>query len=377
MDQVTRIPGAKDALEQLERALASSKLAPTWLFHGPENTGKWALAHRFAQALLCPQCNPWGCGECPSCRRATTFTHGDLFLLFGYPTGGGSGKARDRFHEEFTANFLDYKRVGPLLPYPEARNRFMPAERISDLINWAYLKPGLGSRKVAIVYEAELIVRTVVDKLLKLTEEPPADTIIILVSHKPEQLPATIRSRSRPVRFKRSGPRGLTQYLLDSGVEKTRATTIARRSQGCVGVALSMVANEEADDPQAEALKLLGRLVEPDGGTLMELQVFQWQSERSKVNDYLDTWATFVRDVALVQKSESLLDAPAKLRQQFAGLADPDLAAAALVLIRESQAALATNTHIGTTLVALAGRLARLGAQKPLGPRIWPVPQRV
>ena len=63
-------------------------------------------------------------------------------------------------------------------------------------------------------------------------------------------------------------------------------------------------------------------------------------------------------------------------RERLAGLTDPELAEAALTQIRDTQAALATNVHIGTALCALSLNLARLGGGKSPSP-FWPRPQMV
>lgn len=378
MNDTLQIPGQGPAIAQVEAALSSGRIAPTWLLHGPVGTGKWVTAHQFAKAILCNDSSPWGCGQCASCKRADSYAHSDLYMLFGLPTGGGSGKARERFQQEFTEAFIEFKREAPLLPFPEARNRFLPSDRILELLNWAYRKPGEGKRKVAIVYEAELIVRTVIDKLLKLTEEPPADTTLILVSHNPDQIPATIRSRSRQVRFHRSGPKALAQYLVDRGHAPAEARRAVRQSRGAVGIALDLLSSEEAANPEPEALSLLEKLSRPTSGALTAVQLMQWRAERKRANETLDTWAALVHDLALGRLAEpSLGSEPGKWTERFAGFRDAKTAATALEMIRETQGALFTNAHIGVALTALAVRLARLGSGKPLPPRIWPSPQKV
>jgi DNA polymerase-3 subunit delta' len=377
MHDVRSVPGLAVPAAQLERTLAAKRLPPTWLLCGPEGTGKWALAAELARALLCAQPTPWGCGTCAHCKRVLAFGHSDLFLLFGYPTGGGTGKARARFQAEYTEGFLQCKREAPLVPYAEQRNRFIPAERVSELLSWSQLKPSEGSRKVALVYEPELIVRTVVDKLLKLIEEPPPDTSLILVSHRPESLPQTIRSRARQVSVKRMGPRALTQYLEASGHAPSSAAVAARQARGAVGFALASLAEGEEADPQTAALDLLAGLMQHDAHTLGLIQLWQWKSERTRARETLEVWAALVRDVACAPHTDALLGGlSGPWRERLAALAEPELAEAALDQIRDTQAALDTNVHIGTALCALSENLARLGAGRRPTP-FWPRPQMV
>ena len=368
----------REPVTLLSRTLAGGKWPPTWLIGGPEGAGKWALAMELATAILCLKPKPWACGACAACRRSKSFGHSDLFLLFPYPTGGGTGKARTKFQADFTAEFLECKKDEPLISFSEHRNRYIPAERVTDLLRWAHLLPGEGARKVALVYEPEMIVRTVTDKLLKLTEEPPGETSLILVSHKPDSLPQTIRSRSRQVHVPRMGPRGLESYLVDCGHPKAKAKVAASSARGLIGPALARLAELSTDDPQAESLSLLSGLLKTTSAALSEVQVWQWKAERQRAADALDVWAVFIRDLACGGVADPLLDKnTADLGKSLAHFRDPERAMLAVHEIRQTQAALATNVHIGAALVALSCRLARMGGGKPLHPRFWPDPQRV
>lgn len=378
MHEVRSITALSSPLVRIERSLASGLNPPTWLICGTEGTGKWALAMELAQALLCEAPTPWGCDQCPACKRSTSFGHSDLFMLFPYPTGGGSGKARDKFQAEYSREFLAHKRKLALLPFPDDRNRYIPADRITELRSWSALKPNEGSRKVAVIYEPELIVSTVVDKLLKITEEPPPGMTMILVSHKPEALPQTIRSRSRRVDVRRIGPNSLAQVLMEQGVAKARAVNAARQARGALGVAMSLAAQEDRADPAREALQLLTQILADDPRALVDLQLWQWRAQRQRAQETLDVWAMLVRDVACASYSEPLLgplSEPWRARLQF--LSEPDRAARALAYIRETQAAIATNVHLGIALTALGSNLLILGKSKRQVALFWPHLQNV
>jgi len=351
----------------LERTLASRRLPPTWLVAGPEGSGTWALGMALAQALLCARPTPWGCGSCPSCQRVASFSHSGLFLLFPFPTGGGSGKARTNFQQEYTEALFESKREEPLsltseIPGFELRNRYIPVERVTELLNWAAMKPSEGAHKVAFIYEPELIVRTVTDKLLKLTEEPPADTTLILVSHRQDLLPQTVRSRSRLVRVARAGPRHLEAYLTRTGHSAAVSATAARQSRGLVEYALAQVERASDGNLEAESLQLLTGLLAGSTATLNTLNEWQWKGVREKVAMILDVWALLVRDVACASVSSAVLATPAgELAGRLAGLRDPRRADLALLEIRRTQAALGTHVHIGTAMCALASQLGQWG----------------
>lgn len=378
MHEVRSMDAFSGPVERIERSLTSGLNPPTWLICGIEGTGKWALAMELAQALLCETPAPWGCDKCPACKRSTSFGHSDLFMLFPYPVGGGSGKAREKFQAEYTADFLAHKRRFPLLPFPDDRNRYTPADRITELRSWSKFKPNEGSRKVAVIYEPELIVRTVVDKLLKLAEEPPPGMTLILVSHKPESLPVTMRSRSRRVDVRRIGPDTLARILEDSGVAKAKATNVARQARGAIGVAMSLAAQDDQTDPVLDALGLLTGILADDPRAWADLQMWQWRAQRQRAQDTLDIWAMLVRDVACASYAAPLLGSRVEpWRKRLQLLAEPERAARALGYIREAQAAIETNVHVGIALSAVGSSMLSLGQSKTYAGRFWPQLQNV
>lgn len=367
----------KEPRELLERALASGRLPPTWLVAGPEGSGSWALGMALAQALLCTKPSPWGCGKCPSCQRVLSFSHSDLLLLFPFPTGGGSGKAKTNFQQEYTERLFEAKRDSPFnpvsdLPGFELRNRYIPVERVTELLNWASLRPSEGARKVAFIFEPERFVSTVTDKLLKLTEEPPADTTLILVSHRQDLLPPTVRSRSRLVRTLRAGPRQLEAFLVRAGHSAPAAAAASRGSRGLVEYALAAVDRESDGNREVEALGLLSGLLSGSGEAFTALTEWQWKGAREKVVSYLDVWALLVRDVACATVSGAVLATPAGgLSGRLSGLADPRRADSALKEIRRTQRALGANVHLGVALTALASRLGQWGLGAEPKASLW------
>jgi hypothetical protein len=173
------------------------------------------------------------------------------------------------------------------------------------------------------------------------------------------------------------GPRALTEYLAASGFSKSSAALAARLARGSVGFALAALADRDEADPQTEALDLLAGLMQGDSHTLGQIQLWQWKSERKRAREALEVWAALVRDVACAPHTDALLgNLSGPWQERLTGLADPELAEAALTQIRDTQAALATNVHIGTALCALSLNLARLGGGRRPTP-FWPRPQMV
>lgn len=132
------------------------------LVAGSAGIGKGRLAERIAAGLLClaPTDTGEACGECRSCRLLASGAHPERIRL-------------ERREDK----------------------RFIIVEDLREFIRLVGLSCTISPRKVAIVDPADDMNRATCNALLKTLEEPPGDTVILLVCHDPSRLPATIRSR--------------------------------------------------------------------------------------------------------------------------------------------------------------------------------------
>ncbi len=144
------------------------RLPHALLLYGRPGLGKHAFALQLAQALLCtaPRAGA-GCGQCHGCRLFAAGTHPDLALI--------------GLVEEAKSVTID---------------------QIRALGDFLALRPHTATRKVVVISPAEAMNLNAANALLKLLEEPPLGSILLLVSSHPARLPATIRSRCSRVFFK-------------------------------------------------------------------------------------------------------------------------------------------------------------------------------
>ena len=163
------IEGQPRAVELLRRALASDRVAHAYAFIGPAGGGRTTTALAFAQALLCPE---GGCGRCRPCRLVAARQHPDLHVIVPTP--------------------------------PEDKPRGPRAIRIDDLRElqrMAALRPAMARAKVFILDDAERMTGASPQAFLKTLEEPPAQTVLILILPRARAVPATVLSRCQLVRF--------------------------------------------------------------------------------------------------------------------------------------------------------------------------------
>jgi DNA polymerase-3 subunit delta' len=205
------IRGHDRVVEKFRRALAKSRLASTFLFVGSPGIGKRTFALRLAQGLLCErvpeqQLNP--CGECPSCHQVLSLNHPDVDLI---------------------AKPVDKAFIPVELLIGDLEHRM----RAGLCYNIA-LKPYSGRRKVAIIDDADYLNKEGANCLLKTLEEPPPNSVLILIgSSEQRQLP-TIRSRCQIIRFQPLVETDVAELLVEKALcaDPAAARAAAAHSEG-------------------------------------------------------------------------------------------------------------------------------------------------
>lgn len=190
--------GHTELQERLRTATLRGSLPASLVLQGPRGIGKQRLALWLAQVILCERPDLAPCGECRHCRFVTALQHPDLHWYFP--------RSRLKDPNDIDAVKDDYaeaiaERAGDDGLYEAASGMdgiFIGTTRV--IVQQAVLSPALGRRKVFIIGDAERMVpqegrEDAANAFLKLLEEPPADTTIILTSSEPGALLPTIRSR--------------------------------------------------------------------------------------------------------------------------------------------------------------------------------------
>ncbi len=153
--------------ENLTSSQQNSRLAHALLLHGPKGIGKSDFAIDFAHWLLCEQpLADTACGQCKACLLVKAESNPDLLYL-----------------------------------RPEEAGKAIKVDQIRELINKISLTGHGQGYRVIIISPADALNINASNSLLKTLEEPPENTVLILISDKPSKLMATIRSRTQMVRF--------------------------------------------------------------------------------------------------------------------------------------------------------------------------------
>lgn len=241
------IIGQEEAKLTLRQMVQADRMPHALLLLGPEGCGKLALAVAFARFVLCEdrQADD-ACGRCPSCVKAARLIHPDLH--FSFPTVG-TNVTSDAFLGQWRSALLEnpYFDLNDWLQLIGAENRQgnINKEECMNIIRKLSLKTFEGSFKVLIMWKPELLGKEG-NRLLKLIEEPPERTLVILVAEDQEQILNTILSRCQLLKVNPLGDAaveaGLRQHFPGIG---DRATTIAYLSEGNFNEARKMAQQKE------------------------------------------------------------------------------------------------------------------------------------
>ena len=236
------IIGQEATKQQLRQAVREGRIPHAQLFAGVSGIGKLQLALAYAQYLNCPhRTDEDSCGVCPTCLQFEKLQHPDLHFVFPI-VKTDAGDTCDAFLEPWREiilanHYFDlddwHKALGV-----ETKQSMIYEKESGEILHKLSLKPYGNGYKVMIIWQPEKMNGTTANKLLKLLEEPPAQTVFILVSEHPEELLSTIQSRVQMIRIPRLETETIAHALMTKGVDATRATDVARIAKGSYLAAL-------------------------------------------------------------------------------------------------------------------------------------------
>ncbi len=274
----------------LRRALANDALAHAYLFCGESGIGKRMTALAFAAVLNCARPRDGdACGSCPSCRKVASGNHPDVHVM--------------------TADGDEIK-----------------IDQVREAQATLALRPFEGRRKVLIVDGAEAMNEASSNAFLKTLEEPPGESLIILVTSMPQSLLATIRSRCQTLAFQPL-PRSVLAPVLRErrGLGEEDAWFLAALSRGSIGRALEMDLEEEraARERFRELMEGVARLTPDEALSLAEGVA----KDREGFERLIEIGIEWLRDRIVLAETgdERLLVAPAAAGSAAGGDAHPAL----------------------------------------------------
>ena len=195
------IIGQESSLRMLRSAVAEGRIPHAQLICGSEGTGKLAIAIAYARYLCCTRRNGEdACGECPSCKKFDKLAHPDLHFTYPiYKKDSNKAPLSDDFVDKWRQAVAEnpYMSLNQWMDHIGTENQqgLIYASQSEEIIRKLTLKSSERSYKVMIIWMAEKMNTECSNKLLKMIEEPPTQTIFLLVAENPDLLLPTIQSR--------------------------------------------------------------------------------------------------------------------------------------------------------------------------------------
>ncbi len=198
------IYGHKQQIRFLQESLKQNQLAHAYLFYGPKGLGKKLIVQYFAQSLWCQSKSNIPCQQCSACRLVKQESYPDLYVL---------GKNQED----------------------------LSADSIKEFLAKLSLTGVMGGQKLAIIYQVDKLNLFAGNALLKVIEEPPQKTTIILIAEQLKALPSTIISRCQLLKFRPLNKQEMLDWLNNFKFTAREKETVANLSFGKPGLALEFI----------------------------------------------------------------------------------------------------------------------------------------
>lgn len=369
MNRFDIIGGQSKAWSILSRSFLAGKVASTYLLHGPEGVGAWAMAIEFAALLNCEA--PLGdtedpssvrpCSICRHCRSILALNFEGLHAVVPIGKHKNESEAIDLANE-----FLQRKREEPFALPDRSSPVTIPIDLARETKRRLAVQAPTGIRRVALFYQMDLMRASSADALLKLIEEPPSDTTIILTASHPEALTDTIQSRSQRIRLNRLPEPMIVDYLREHYQASEGAARLAARiGEGSLGRAILVVADGDGDgaDGRSVGLMLFKTLMTQTSPDLVaRMNDLINYRDRGAAEELIRLWQSLIRDGAYYANTADEtglknVDFANETKQLAFRLADNDVVNGLVSATKNTLADLALNAHIQAALVAMALKL--------------------
>jgi DNA polymerase-3 subunit delta' len=328
-----------DRVKQLlARAMAQHKLPPTVLLSGPEGVGKKTLALEVARAAVCPEAQAEACGVCSTCRRVAR-------AQTELPEARARADARRS--EPASRNLRLHPDVVLVEPWRTRARDDIRVEQVRDLVREITAPPFESPARVFVVDDAHTLTEQAQNAFLKALEEPPKTSHVFLVSHAPQALLPTIRSRCQQLRLGALARTVLERHLARTlEIEPEEAKLRAALAAGSLSRALAF--ESQAYRQERDALLELLESV-PALGPVEALEAAEGLKDLEDIPRVLTTLRGLLRDMASLRAgagAETMLngDVAARIEGLAAGPLGPPAGRLAEA-VGEARGALMANAN--------------------------------
>ena len=260
---MSKIIGHQKQKDFLAKIILSNKIPHAFLFTGVDQVGKKTFALNFAKMILCDHD---ACDACKVCLDIDKNISPDVCLL-------------------------------------SDGNKNIEIDKIRSIREFLRLKSYSNKRKIAIIDNAHLMGIDGQNSILKLLEEPPANSILILITSFPEILLGTIKSRVQSLNFNGIANKEIEKYLISEGIGKEEAQEVSVFSGGKIGKALELLEDSEKKEFFVKTLNYLKEIENKGFDKRFEYvkEIYKDPEDKESVSEILNIFERFFRRIMFLK----------------------------------------------------------------------------
>ncbi|MCH8903361.1 MAG: hypothetical protein IIA45_05550 [Bacteroidetes bacterium] len=255
------IYGNKNVIDELIEGVRSNRVSHAQLFLGPQGNEGLPMAMAYATYLLCEDKGEQdSCGKCSACIKANKWIHPDIHFSFPVITRKSGEKTksvvwiqewRQFLQDGAQRNVFDWIQImNDKLAEKTVRGKQgnITTEECHDIISKLSLKAFEGEYKILIMWMPEYL-GAAGNILLNLLEEPPEDTVLLLVAQNQDLILNTLKSRTQLVKINRLSDENIIKACLDKfQLGKEEASKIAHLAEGDINEIENLISNADNDN---------------------------------------------------------------------------------------------------------------------------------
>lgn len=245
--QFKEVIGQNQIKKRLIQSTIENRISHAQLWLGNPGYGLLPMAIAYIQFLFCQDKGENdSCGKCSSCQKVGKLQHPDLH--FSFPTVLADAKTSDVHYPEWRSMLFENSYFN-LKNWVEAiddkgRKPIIGTEESQNILKKLRLKSFEGEYKIMLIWMAEEMNETCSNKLLKILEEPPENTLFFLLCENIDRMLPTIISRTQLLRFPQIDHTNMSSALMEKhNLHLTEADALAHFCEGNWNVASEMIKN--------------------------------------------------------------------------------------------------------------------------------------
>jgi DNA polymerase III subunit delta' len=310
------IIGQQRVIKILKNIYSSNKISHSYIFYGKEGIGKDAVAIEFAKLINCENKinGTEACDACPSCRQINTLNSSTFKFITALPSG-----KKETSEDDNPVNTLkqeDYDTYIDEIKKKTADNYYkinipgandIRISSIRQIRKEIYLTGLKGKKKIFLISNSDLMNTQSSNAFLKILEEPPGDSLIILTTSRLNSMLPTIIGRCQKIRFDPLKKEDLTKFLLDykKDLNLNEAEIYADISDGSI-LKCKSITDSYFIELREEMINMLIALVTNKTITLCNIiNKIVSEKDKEKIRQFLLLLTIWFRDVILVSGGET------------------------------------------------------------------------